>query len=77
MRATSSVIVDRRGLGTIAPKPFTVPRVLAAVVALVGYVALMLTAFKVFGVVLTAAGIADPERAAIVEIVAAETWNQV
>jgi transporter family-2 protein len=35
---TSSVIVDRRGIGTMAPKPFTVPRVVAAVLALAGVV---------------------------------------
>jgi transporter family-2 protein len=35
---TSSVIVDRRGIGTMAPKPFTMPRVVAAVLALAGVV---------------------------------------
>ncbi|HTL41086.1 MAG TPA: DMT family transporter [Pseudolysinimonas sp.] len=35
---SSSVIVDRRGLGTMAPQPFRLPRVLAAVLALVGVI---------------------------------------
>jgi transporter family-2 protein len=35
---TSSVVVDRRGIGTMAPKPFTVPRVVAAGIALAGVV---------------------------------------
>ena len=33
---TSSVIVDRRGIGTMAPKPFTLPRVVGAVIAMAG-----------------------------------------
>lgn len=35
---TSSVVVDRRGIGTLPPKPFTVPRVIAAFAALAGVV---------------------------------------
>ena len=35
---SSSVVVDRRGIGTMAPKPFTVPRVIAAGIALAGVV---------------------------------------
>jgi bacterial/archaeal transporter family-2 protein len=35
---SSSVIVDRRGIGTMAPKAFSVPRVIAAGVALAGVV---------------------------------------
>jgi transporter family-2 protein len=35
---TSSVLVDRRGLGSMAPKPLSLPRVIAALVALGGVV---------------------------------------